>query len=170
MGEPMTVEIGNGEHEPADDARAVSRREPERDVEDHARKKAGLGDAEQEAHDVEAGRAAHPGLGRRQDAPAEHDAGDPAARAEAFQRHVARHLEQEVREKEDAGRAAEHGGGEAQVLGHGGAGKAEVHAVEVGDEVADHQQRQQPPADFRDGSLFDRVHESVSGVGMVLWR
>ena len=115
IGEPITVEIGNREHEQADDARAIGRGEPEREKEDHAGEEARLGDAEQQPHDVEARLAAHEGLRAGDQAPGEHDAGDPAPRAETVERQIARHLEEEIGDEEDARRAAERAGGEAEI-------------------------------------------------------
>ena len=75
----------DGEHEQADDAGAIGRGEPQRQEEDDAGEEAGLGDAEQQAHDVEAEFAGDERLRAGDEAPGQHDAGDPDACAEACQ-------------------------------------------------------------------------------------
>src|SRR5277367_4172177 len=89
------------------------------------RKEPGLGQAEQRPEDVEGGLGAKSGRAgdagderhqRRNNAPADHDARDPPARAEAVEQEIRRQLEQEVREKEDTGAEAEHGRREPERL------------------------------------------------------
>jgi hypothetical protein len=90
------------------------------------------------------------------EAPREHDAGDPLARAEPVQRQIARHFEEEVGDKEDAGRAAECGCRQTQVLAHAGAGETDIDPVQVGDKVAKHQEWHQAPGHFGHGALLER--------------
>ena len=158
-------------HEVADDARPVLRREPECQIEDDAGKEAGLGHAKQHADQVEAVLVAEPGSagdggderhGARQDAPAQHDPGDPFAGAEAFEHEVGRHLEDEIGDEEDAGAEAERGRGQPKVLVHRQRRKADVDAVEIGDEVADDQERHEPLRDFGDSADFNSVHMSAA--------
>jgi hypothetical protein len=66
---------------------------------------------------------------------------------------VAGHLEEEVADEEQAGAQAEHGFREAQVLRHLQLGKADVDAVEVGDHVAQHQERHDAPEHLLVGRL-----------------
>ena len=146
---------GNGEHEHADDPRPIGRREPQREKEDDAGEEPGLGHAEQQPHAVEAGFAHDEGLRPGDDAPGHHDAGNPAARAEAVQRQIARHLEEEIGDEENARRTPEGRGGEPQILRHRGPGKADVHPVQIGNEITDHQERHEPPADLGHGSGFN---------------
>ena len=122
-------------HEEADGARPLTGREPVRQVQDHAGEEAGLRDAEQEADDVEAQRPLHEHRAGRDDPPRDHDARDPLARAEAVQREVAGHLEDEVGEEEDAGAEAVDRSGEAEVGLQLVLGEGDVHPVEVGDDV-----------------------------------
>jgi hypothetical protein len=99
----------------AQDARERNRREKQRgrlaaprgrvpvgEVQDDAGEEARLGRAQQEADHVERHRRIHEHGGRREHAPGDHDAGDPAARAHAVQHHVAGHLEEKVADEEDA--------------------------------------------------------------------
>jgi hypothetical protein len=83
------------------------RRKPICEIEDGAGEEARLGDAEQEAHGVEARRPADKGHCRGDQAPAHHDARDPDACTEPLECEIARDLEQEVADEEDAGAGPE---------------------------------------------------------------
>jgi len=132
-------------HEDADDGGAVARRIPIGEIEDHAGEEAGFGNAQQEAQHQERGRPADQGEGRRDEAPADHDARDPGARAEALQGEVARHLEDEIADEEDAGAQAVGLGIEADRLVHLQGREAHVHAVDIGDQVGGQQEGHQAP-------------------------
>jgi hypothetical protein len=82
---------------------AVPGRDPEAQEEDGAGEEAGLGHAQDEAQDVELLHVAHPGEQQGDDAPADHDAGEPAPGAELVKGKVAGDLQQDVADKEDAG-------------------------------------------------------------------
>jgi hypothetical protein len=81
---------------------AIRCREPQRQVEDHAGKETGFCRAQQETHHGEPCLAADEGHRPRRDAPGEHDARDPAPRAEMCQKQVGWYLEDGVRQEEDA--------------------------------------------------------------------
>ena len=155
IGAPITVETGTAIAKAARKRRAIFGRIPIGEIEDDAGEEAGLGDAEQEAQDVEAGHAAHQRHQRRDDAPGHHDAGDPAAGAELFQRQIARHLEDEIADEEDAGAPGEDQRRELQFGVHGQRGEAEIDAVEIGEEIGQHQERDQAPGDGADGRGLD---------------
>ena len=135
---------GDRGHEQADDASTIERREPQGQVEDDTGEEAGFRSTQEQAHDVEAVFAANEGHRAGQDAPGEHDAGDPPTRAEAFQEKIGRHLEQEIAEEEDAGAKAIGGGRDVQILPHGQCGEADIGPVKIGDEVTDDQKRDEP--------------------------
>ena len=142
--------------EQREDLAAVPRRDPEAQEQDRAREEAGLGHTEHEAQDDELLEAAHPGEQQRDDAPADHDAGEPAAGAELVQGEVAGHLEQDVADEEDARREAELGGGEREVVVHAvGGGEADRRAVEVVDEEHQRDERHQPHGDLLDCGFLD---------------
>src|SRR5712691_1380053 len=90
-----------------------------------------LRDAEQEAHDVEAGLAGNPGHPGCDHAPRNHDARDPAPRADALQDQVARDLEGEESQEEDAGAEPVDRWREAEILVHLQGGEADIGAVEI---------------------------------------
>jgi hypothetical protein len=64
---------------------------------------------------------------------------------------IARHLEDEIADEEDAGAPGEYRRREFQLGVHGQRGEAEIDAVEVGQEIGQHQERNQPPRDRADG-------------------
>src|ERR1019366_5629742 len=96
--------------------------------------------------------------GARQDSPAQHDTGDPFAGAESFEQQVGGHLEDEIRDEEDAGAEAERGLRQAKILVHRECGKAHIYPVQIGDEVADDEERYEPLRDFRDSAGLYSVH------------
>ena len=83
-----------------------------------------------------------------------HDARDPHARAEALQREIARHLEQEVADEEDAGAETECRGGKPEVRVHGERRKTDVHAIQVRDEVDEHRNGNSRHVTFVRRALF----------------
>jgi len=141
------------------------RRIPVVQVQQHAREEAGLGRAQQEAQDVEHRVHFQPGGPRQRldeghragdQAPGHHDARDPASRAEALEREIARHFEQEIAEKENACAEAIRARRQADILIHRQSGEADVHAIEERDEVQQAQERQQPQRGLaNDGAFFD---------------
>ncbi|MNT10340.1 hypothetical protein D3C72_1451650 [compost metagenome] len=146
---------GDARHEQRDHLAAAVGREPVGQVQDHAGIETRFGEAEQEAHHVELGRRLHEHEQRRDDAPGDHDPRDPDARADLVHQQVARHLEQEVADEEQPCAQAEHGFGEGQVLAHLQLGEADIDAVQVGDHVAQHQERHDAPEHLAVGAFFD---------------
>ena len=149
-GPAMTLAKVGGRHEDRDHLAAPRRRVPVGEVQDDAGEEAGLEGAEQEAQHVELRRRLHEHHAGGDDAPADHDAQQRLARADLLQHQVARHLEQEVADEEDAGAQAVDRVAEGQRLLHLQLRVADVDAVEVGDDVADDQQRHDAPADLRE--------------------
>jgi len=78
-----------------------------------------------------------------------------SAGAEFLQREIARHFENEIADEEDPRAPGKDQRRELQVRVHGQRGEAEIDAVEVGKEVGQHQERDQPPGDRTDGGGFD---------------
>jgi hypothetical protein len=72
-------------------------------------------------------------------------------RAESFKQEIRRHLEDEVRDKEDAGAEAERGLRQTQILVHRERGKAHIDPVQIGDEVADDKKRYESLRDLGRG-------------------
>jgi hypothetical protein len=135
--------------------RAEPRGIPEREVEDDSREEPRFGDAEQEAHDVEHPLAVNEHHRRRDDAPRDHDPGDPDPRAKLLEEDVARHLEEKVADEEDPGAKGEGGITEREVLDHLQLREAHVHPVQVGQDVAEEQEGNEPPVDLRVGFGFE---------------
>ena len=139
---------GGGGHKLGDGAGALFRGEPEGEIENHAGEEASLTDAEQKAHEKErvwAFDEAHTG---GDNAPRDHDAGDPEARADLVEEQVAGQIEETLAKEEDAGSGAVDGGREHEVATHFECGEADVDAVEVGKDVEQEDVGDQVPADF----------------------
>ncbi len=100
---------------------ALPRRKPVGQVEDHAGKESGLAHAEQKAQHVKRQRAAHKHHAHGDDAPADHDAGNPFARPDLYQHQVAGQIEQRGAEKEDARAGAVDGVAQARGRASSGA-------------------------------------------------
>ena len=139
--------------EQAEDLGPLLRREPVGQVEQHAGEEAGLGDAEQHPQQRERGVALHEGHGGGEQAPGHHDARQPDPRPDPVQDQVARQLEHRVADEEDARREGEgrlrDPGRELERL----LGVCHVGAVEIGQQVHQHQERHQAPPGGGDGGF-----------------
>jgi len=156
----------NGGHEIADDPRPVGGGEPQREEKDDAGKEPGLREAEQDPQEIERIFGAQSGPKRdvrneghraRDDSPGEHDARDPDPRPNLVQDDVGRHLEQEIGGEEHARAEAESGFGEPEVRVHRQLGEADIDPVEIGDEVAEDEERNEAPCDLRNCPRLDIV-------------
>ena len=106
--------------------------QPVGEVQDQAGQEPCLGQAQQEAQHGEAGGAGDEGGGGGEQAPGDHDPGDPQAGADFLHDDVAGNLEDEVAPEEDAGGEAEVRRTHVQVATHGQGGEAHVDAIDVG--------------------------------------
>jgi hypothetical protein len=79
--------------------------------------------------------------------PADHDPGNPAAGADAFQDQVARDLEEAVAEEEEARPDPVLRGAQAQIALQLGCHEADIHPIHVGDDVADEREGDEPAPD-----------------------
>jgi len=131
-------------------ARALRSRIPVAEVIDDSGQKAGLGHTEQEAQHVEARRPLHVHHRDGQDAPRDHDARDPKARADAHEDQIARHLEERIADEEHACAEAVDHGAEPQVGVHLQRREADIDAVEPRDDVEQQQERQEAPPNLRE--------------------
>jgi hypothetical protein len=101
------------------------------------------------------------------DAPGKHDARDPYPRADFVQNNVRGHLEQKIRKEEDARAEAKRRLGELEVGVHRQFGEADVHPIEIGDEIAEDQEGEESPRQLRDRMSFDFVfHDVLSRFGL----
>ena len=82
------------------------------------------------------------------DAPADHQGGDPAAGADALQRQVCGNLKQKIAEEENSRAEAVDRVAETELRLHLQGGEADVDAVEIGDNVEEKEKRKQAPAKF----------------------
>ena len=74
---------------------------------------------------------------------------------------IAWDFEEEVADEKDACTESVDGIGELQILKHLKFGKADVDAVDIGDDVTDEQDGHQTPGDPRVGFLFNRFTSDV---------
>ena len=155
---------GNGGHEERHHARAVDPRVPEGEIENDAGEEPGFGDAEQEAQHVERRLAAREHHRRRDESPEHHDARDPHARTDALQQQVARHFEEEVADEEHARADPVGGVRQAEVGLHLQPREPDVDAIQVGEDVAQEQERQQPPRHRAVGAGFEVAVVSHAGL------
>ncbi len=114
-----------------------------------------LGHAEQEAQHAERDRPADQRHRRRNDPPGHHDAHHPEPRADPRHDAVAGILEQEVADEEDAGAPAIDRGREMQILIGRQRREADIHPVDVGDDVAEREDRNEPQHELADRRGFD---------------
>ena len=136
------------------------RRKPVRQIENDAREETCFRSAKKKSRGVKRRRAPHEHRRRRDQAPGDHDPGDPDARADARQDDVARDLEGDVAEKEDAGAEAERAAGKSQRGVHLERREPDVDAIEIRDDVEQEKKRDQPPADLVEGRSANLIsHE-----------
>ena len=146
-GNPIQLEQGSGQRA-GDEAGDRNRRdegcghapapmlgEPQGDVEDDAREQAGLGDTEQEPHQVEAPGALDEDEAHGHEAHADHDARNPAPGAELVQHQIAGNFEEEIRDEEQASAPAKHLGAQTKIRTHGERGEADIDPDDEGDDV-----------------------------------
>src|SRR5262249_8740023 len=112
---------------------------------------------QQEAQHVELSGGAHKHHCRSNDAPANHDPGDPAPGSNTVQYEVARHFKQAISEKEDTGAEAECGRAELESIIHLQCGKSDIHAVEPRDDVKHKQEWNEALRNPANCAFFSRV-------------
>ena len=127
--------------------------EPERQVEQHARKEAGLGDTEHHPQAIEPARRGHKCHSRGDDAPRHHNSSHPAPCPEPMQCQVARNLEEEVADEEQPRGQTKHRLSQTEILAHGEFGEPDVGPVEVVDEVEKTHEGHKPSRDLTDYPL-----------------
>ena len=85
-----------------------------------------------------------------------------SARADSLQEDVRRHFEDEISDEEQAGAEPEGRFTQAERLIHVKLGKADIDAIEIGHEIADDQERNQPPHHLADDTFFQAFHGAHS--------
>src|ERR1022692_4052905 len=86
------------------------------------------------------------------DSPRDHDAGNPASRAPAFDDEGSRNLQQDVADEEDPGAKAEHSVTEIQIAGHLQGAVSHIHSVEERKDIEQPEKRKQAAADATSGT------------------
>lgn len=140
-------------------------RKPARQVQQDAGEEARLGRTGEQAKGVEPGRGAHEQQAGGQQAPADHHDRHPAPGANALQDQITGHPASEVTDEEDPRAQPVHGLAHAQIAQHLQLGEADVDPVQVIEQIADEQERDQPPQDLAVGG----AHAIGGGRGRVAW-
>ncbi len=122
--------------------------EPVGEIQNHAGKEPGFRDAEQKADCVELRWVMHEGGTSRDDSPGNKHSADPDPRTHPMKNDVARNLEQKISEEKNTCAESIYTVAEFQVAHHLQFCKADVHPVDIGDDVAEEQNRQNPPGDL----------------------
>src|SRR6185437_10115347 len=86
----------------------------------------------------------------------------PDARAESLQREIARDLEQQIADEEDAGAGSEHRRREAEILVHGKRGEADIDPVEEIHRVAKDEEGEETARGLGDCARRRVVHLSCA--------
>ena len=115
--------------------------EPIGEVQHHARKQPRFRSAQQGAGDVKSRLVGDKSHARRQDAPGDHDPGDPQPCAHAVHDQVAGHFHQGISEEEQPGAKTVGRRGDPQIDGHVGFGQRNIGPVQKADDVSKNQHR-----------------------------
>nr|GEU28571.1 hypothetical protein [Tanacetum cinerariifolium] len=152
-------------HEQRHHLAALLRREPVGKIQHHAREEARFGHAREKAQHVERRGRGHHQHHCRQRAPGHHHDGNPAPRAQLMQDQVAGNAAQHVADEEDAGAQAVHGVAQVERVQHFQLGETDVDAVQVVEEIADENKRDQVPGGFFIGAFEDGGLGRSRGMG-----
>src|SRR5262249_49789419 len=120
-----------------------------------AGEEAGLGEPQGKPQNDKTDRPLGEDEGGRHQAPADHNAANPAARSDPFEDQIARHLEDEITPEKGAGAESKDIRAEPELLVHGQRRKPDIHAIEITDEVKHKAERQEPQIDLAHGLPFD---------------
>src|SRR4029077_1292720 len=101
----------------------------------YAGKESGFGGAEKKAQRIKRSDGVNGEHAAGDDAPTDHQEGDPSAGGDALQRQVCGNLKQEIAEEENSRAKAVDRVAEPELRLHLQGGKADVDAVEIGDHV-----------------------------------
>ncbi len=144
---------------------ALAGRQPLCEVIDDAGEETGLGGAQDEPQDIEAGFPAHKRHRHRRRAPGEHDARQPSPRAVALQQQVGGHFEDRVADKKQPGPQAVGRRADAQVGFHMAAYETDIDPIDVIDDEHHHEQRQHMALDLgRRAGKHGRVWRTLEDI------
>jgi len=162
------VRNGNSCHEYGNNLCAVFIPKPVAEIHNDSRKEARLGGAKQKAQDVKLVFCMNEAHRNRDDAPADHDSGDPSACAPLFHEKAAGNFQKEVADKENAGAVSQDIVTEGKVSLHLQLRITEIHAVEVGNDKEQEHIRHDAPHDSRTGANRDRAQFNMFSGGQQL--
>ena len=127
---------------------------------------AGFGHTEQCADEIKPICAADEGHSDRANTPGRHDAGKPTTGAEAIKQQIGRHFAHAIAKEEQACSETKGGGVQAERLVHLKGGEANVHTVEIGNEIAQHDERHDMHGDPPHGAVRELGREPAGGDGL----
>ncbi len=143
-GRAQNIRHRNRHHENADKTATPRIWKPIGHVKQHARKETRFGDTENQAQGVVAQRSGHQRVACRNHAPDGEHQENPAAGAEFLKDQIAGDLKNQIAGKKYAGAKSVHGGRKTQILVHGQGGKADIHPVDIIDQIKQGDERHQP--------------------------
>ncbi len=123
-------------------------------IQNDAGEESGLCRSKQKPQHQKRGRPADQRKGPRGEAPGDHNASDPFARAEAFQSQIARHFKNEITDEENSGAKTVGLRIDANRFVHLQSGKADIHPVDIANDISRQQKWHQPPGDGTHGPRF----------------
>ncbi len=147
------------EVEKAHRLRPVRSGEPVGEVQDDAGEEARLGHAQQEAQHIEGGFIVGKHHRGRHQAPGDHDAAHPDARANAVHDQIAGHFQQRITDKEHAGTKRKGSVADAGIGLEGHLGKAHIGPVQKGHDVHQQQEGQQAPGNLGEQGSGEFFHD-----------
>src|SRR5262249_18205208 len=128
-------------------ATSIALGKPEREIIQDTWRKACFHRSDDEPHSVELPFAPDQDHRHGRKTPGNHDARDPAPRAKAIEQEIARHLEKHIADYEKAGAEPVGCVAERQIPLQFDLGEADIDAVKKGKQVADDNERHEPPGD-----------------------
>src|ERR1700738_4729372 len=146
---------GDCHHKEGDHFPAATRWKPIGEIQDDSREKTCLGKTEQQPEPVKRPRGIHEDHHRGNYPPRDHDPCDPQARTKLLHQDVARDLENKIsNEKNARSQPVNSIADRWKIRLHLQLREADIHSIEVGSDVADEQQRNNPPSDFSIDTRF----------------
>ena len=138
-------------HDPRHCFASIPIREPLRDEEQHAGRKAGFGNTQQESCCHQSAGTLNERGSDGDHAPRDHDSCDPAPRTDLCEDVVARGFADRVTPEIDSGRKPEHRGRYSEFFVHRQCCNADVQSVEIQDDVCQSDDRHEAEHDLPDG-------------------
>src|SRR5215469_7091667 len=142
---------GQGSHKGSHCLGEVTTTKPVCEVDEHAWEKARFCSSQEKSDDIKLTGSVHESHQDRDDAPRDHDAGDPKARAPALDDKSSGDFQQHVADKEDSCTQPKDAVTETQIMRHFQSSVGDVDPVEKSDEIEEPQEGKQSNRDSTSG-------------------